>query len=99
MLAPSAIFVTVNLVYLGVARVRQKLMDIVLIPGAVALGTLTLSYVLIPPLDLLGPAVAWLVSNGRGGYRCATQISEISQVEGGFRSLIDDANLLGPIWS
>ena len=64
MLAPSAIFVTVNLVYLGVARVRQKLMDIVLIPGAVALGTLTLSYVLIPPLDLVGPAVAWLVSNG-----------------------------------
>jgi O-antigen/teichoic acid export membrane protein len=62
-LAPSAIPVSVNLVYLGIARVKKRLKDIVLVAAAVALGTLGLSYALTPHLGVLGPGVAWLAAH------------------------------------
>jgi len=62
-LAPSAIPVSVNLVYLGTARVKKRLKDVVLVAAAVALSTLGLSYVLIPHLGVLGPGVGWLVAH------------------------------------
>lgn len=53
-LAPSAIPVSVNLVYLGIAKVKKSLKDIILVAAAVALGTLGLSYVLVPHLGYPG---------------------------------------------
>ena len=61
-LAPSALPVAVNVVYLGIARVRKRLRDVVLLTGATAVGTLALGSALIPPLGILGPAVGWLIS-------------------------------------
>jgi O-antigen/teichoic acid export membrane protein len=62
-LAPSAIPVSVNLVYLGIAQVKKRLKDIVLVAAAVAAGTLGLSYALIPHMGVLGPGVGWLVTH------------------------------------
>jgi O-antigen/teichoic acid export membrane protein len=62
-LAPSAVPVSINLVYLGIARVKKRLKDIVLVAAAVAVGTLGLSYALIPHLGILSPGVGWLVAH------------------------------------
>ena len=62
-LAPSAIPVSVNLVYLGIARVKKRLKDVVVVAAAVAAGTLGLSYALIPHLGILSPGVGWLASH------------------------------------
>jgi len=62
-LAPSAIPVSINLIYLGIARVKKRLKDVVLVAAAVAAGTLGLSYALIPHLGVLGPGVGWLISH------------------------------------
>ena len=61
-LAPSALPLSLNVVYLGIARVRKRLKDIILLAAAVALATLGLSYALIAHLGILGPGVAWLAS-------------------------------------
>ena len=62
-LSPSAIPMAVNVVYIGIARVRKRLKDIILLSAGVALGTLSLSYLLIPPLGIMGPGIGWLASN------------------------------------
>jgi O-antigen/teichoic acid export membrane protein len=59
----STLPTSVNLLYLGVARVRKQLRNIILVSAAMALLTLALSYALIPFLGLVGPGVAWLTSN------------------------------------
>src|SRR5205085_2832990 len=58
--ATSALPVAVNATYLGIAQVQHRLKPLVLVPAAIAVGTLVLSYVLARPLGILGPAVAWL---------------------------------------
>lgn len=58
----SALPLTVNVVYLTIARVRKRLNSLIKASAAVALGTLTLSYLLIPTMGILGPGIAWLVS-------------------------------------
>jgi O-antigen/teichoic acid export membrane protein len=62
-LAPSAIPVSINLVYLGIVRVKKKLKDIILVAAAAAVGTLGLSYILIPHVGILGPGVSWLAAH------------------------------------
>jgi len=62
-LVPSTIPVSVNLVYLGIAQVKKKLSDIVFVAAAVAVGTLGLSYALVPHLGILSPGVGWLVAH------------------------------------
>ena len=58
----AAVPVAVNLLYIGISRVRKRLRGVVLVSGGVAVGTLGLSYLLIPSLGTVGPAVGWLVS-------------------------------------
>jgi len=62
-LAPSAIPLSINSVYLGIARVKEKQKNIVLVGAAVALGTLGLSYAFISHLGILSPAIGWLVTH------------------------------------
>lgn len=61
-LVPSALPMSVNVLYLGVARVLKRLKDIALVAGCIAVGTLTLSYFLLPHLGISGAAVAWLTA-------------------------------------
>lgn len=62
LLAPAALPASINLLYLGVARVEKKLKTIILVTGATAFGTLVLSYFLLPHLGILGAGVGWLAS-------------------------------------
>ena len=62
-LAPSAIPVAVNLIYMGVARVKKRLRDMVLLPILITAVTLSLGYWLIPLWGINAPGVAWLCAN------------------------------------
>ena len=62
-LSISAIPLAVNVIYLGIARVRSQLKEIILLSVGVAIGSLTLSYVLIPSFGIMGPGIGWLTSN------------------------------------
>jgi O-antigen/teichoic acid export membrane protein len=62
--ATSALPTTVTAIYLGIAQVQHRLKRLVLVPAAMAVGTLVLSYALARPLGILGPAVAWTVMHG-----------------------------------
>jgi O-antigen/teichoic acid export membrane protein len=53
---------SINAVYLGIARVRKNLRQIIVITFAIAFIDLVLSYFLIPHLGLMGIAAAWLLS-------------------------------------
>jgi O-antigen/teichoic acid export membrane protein len=52
-----------NLLYLGAARVERRFKDIILVASSVAIGTLGLSYILLPWLGILGTGLAWLASH------------------------------------
>ena len=56
----SAVPVSACLLYLGVARVQKKLRFVELLFGGVAIGTMTLSYVLVPKMGIIGTGVSWL---------------------------------------
>ena len=60
-LAPSSLAVGVNVVYLAIARVEDRLKDILLLSAAVSGGTLLLSYLLVDPLGIIGAGLAWLI--------------------------------------
>ncbi|OGO03663.1 MAG: hypothetical protein A2Y91_04995 [Chloroflexi bacterium RBG_13_54_8] len=60
----SAIPVSICLLYLGVARVQKKLRFVVLLFAGVAIGTMTLSYVLVPRMGIMGAGVSWLGMSG-----------------------------------
>ena len=53
---------SINLLYLGLARVEERLKSLILITGVIALGTLVLSYILLPHLGILGVGVSWLAT-------------------------------------
>ncbi|MFQ5838969.1 MAG: lipopolysaccharide biosynthesis protein [Thermoplasmata archaeon] len=63
-LAVSGIFVAANGLFLSVARVKKWVKAIIVLMAYVALGTIVLSYFLIPILGLEGAGVAWLIANG-----------------------------------
>ena len=62
-LAPSVVPLSLNLLYLAIARVRKRLGEVILITGALTVGILGLSYVLLPRLGIKGVGVACLVSH------------------------------------
>ena len=62
LLVPAALPASINLLYLGVARVEKRLKNVLLVTAAVALGTLIPSYLLLPHLNILGVGVAWLAA-------------------------------------
>ncbi|MFC1950547.1 lipopolysaccharide biosynthesis protein [Chloroflexota bacterium] len=63
LLAISALPLSTNLIYVGIARVRKRRRDIILIFATVAIGTLALSYLLLPHLGIFGVGVSWLASH------------------------------------
>ncbi len=53
-----------NLIYsvcIGLLRVRMRVAELVLVQGAVCVGVLGLSWLLLPPLGVTGVGVAWLM--------------------------------------
>lgn len=62
LIAISSIPVAVNTIYLGIARAQRRLITLLLVPAAMAVGVLVLTNLLTGPLLLLGPATAWLVT-------------------------------------
>ena len=64
LLAVSAIFVAVNVLFVSVARVMKWVRAVVALWAYVALGTIALSFLLLPELGLEGVGYAWLITNG-----------------------------------
>jgi O-antigen/teichoic acid export membrane protein len=62
--ATSALPTIVTAIYLGIAQVQHRLKPLVLVPAAMAVGTLVLSDALAKPLGILGPAVGWTAMHG-----------------------------------
>jgi O-antigen/teichoic acid export membrane protein len=62
LLALAALPASINLVYLGILRVERKLIKIIVITGVAGVGTLALSYLLLPQLNILGVGAAWLAT-------------------------------------
>lgn len=62
-LAVGMLPASLNFLYLSVVRVERKLKDIMLMSVSVALGTLILSYILIPHLGILGAGAGWLTTH------------------------------------
>ncbi len=60
----SAIFVTVNGLFIAVARVMKWVRAIIALWAYVATGTIVLSYLLFPLYGLVGVGYAWLLANG-----------------------------------
>lgn len=63
LLVPASIPLAINIVYLGIARVRGELRNIVLLSAGMAVGTFALGYPLLTTKGIIGPAISWLVSN------------------------------------
>lgn len=62
-LAVAMLPASLNFLYLSVVRVEKKLKDIILVAVSVALGTLILSYILVPHLGIFGAGVGWLTTH------------------------------------
>lgn len=61
LLVLAALPASLNLLYLGVARVEKRLKSILSVTGVIAAIALVLSYILLPHLGILGAGVGWLV--------------------------------------
>jgi len=61
-LAAAIVPATFNLLYLGKIRVQKKLKEIIAITAAMNLGTLLLSYFLMPHMGIIGVGAGWLAS-------------------------------------
>ncbi len=62
LLALAALPASLNLLYLGIARVEKKLRSLLLVTGVIAAATLALSYIILPYLGILGIGVSWLAT-------------------------------------
>ena len=62
-LALASLPASINFLYLGLVRVEGRLKSLVLVAGIMAIGTLVLSYVLLPHLETFGVGVGWLATN------------------------------------
>ncbi len=63
-LAISAIFVTVNGLFIAVARVMKWVRAIIALWAFIATGTIALAFVLLPLYGLVGVGYGWLIANG-----------------------------------
>lgn len=61
-IAISALPFAVNAIYLGVVRVEKKQLAIITVPGALCILTLSLAYMLVPHLGILGAGVGFLAA-------------------------------------
>jgi O-antigen/teichoic acid export membrane protein len=61
-LAVSALPLSINYIYFGVKRVQIKLRVIAALSAVVSIGTLGLSYILLPRMGIEGVGVAWIAS-------------------------------------
>lgn len=60
LLSPSVLPLSLNIIYLAVARVRKSLGEVVAVTSAIVVSTLGLSYILLPSLGILAPGAGWL---------------------------------------
>lgn len=81
-LIPSALPVSVNYLYLGVARVQGKLRDVVLVPGCMAAGTLALGVILMPRTGISGVGIAWLAAQSLVALALTPEIYKILRGSG-----------------
>lgn len=63
-LGVSSVFVAINGVFFSVARVKKWVRAIIALMAYITLGTLALSYWLIPMYGLEATGIAWLAANG-----------------------------------
>lgn len=61
-LALASLPASINFLYLGLARVEEKLKSLILVTGIIALVTLVLSYILLPYFGILGAGISWLAT-------------------------------------
>jgi O-antigen/teichoic acid export membrane protein len=77
----SALPLAVNMVYIGVAKVKKSLMNIILLSAGIALGSLVLGYLLIPPFGIMGPGIGYLVANTLAALIALTSIVKLLRAE------------------
>ena len=58
--ALSAFPLSINQIYFGMRRVKKEMRSVVLLTAFIAVVTLTLSYILLPGIGIIGAGVAWL---------------------------------------
>ncbi len=63
-LAASAFFVAVNVLYVTVLRVRKRMRPVIAIYAGTTLGALALSVLFMPQIGLLGAALAFAIAHG-----------------------------------
>lgn len=63
-LAASALPLSINYIYFGVKRVQKKMKNVIWLSALIAVGTLGLSWVLLPRMGILGVGIASLISQG-----------------------------------
>jgi O-antigen/teichoic acid export membrane protein len=61
--ALSSLPMSVNYLYLSVARIQKRLKSILLISSSIAVSIFTLSFILMPHLGILGIGFGWLASH------------------------------------
>ena len=60
LLALSAFPVSLNYIYFSIKRIEMRMRSVIGLTAFIAVGTLALSYVLLPQIGILGAGVAWL---------------------------------------
>lgn len=60
----STLPLAINTIYLYMKRVEKKLAVLIVVTAFLAVGTLALSYMLMPRMGITGIGIAWLVSQG-----------------------------------
>jgi O-antigen/teichoic acid export membrane protein len=58
----SAVPMSINCTYFVIERVRMKLRNVVVMSASIAVGTLGLSWFLLPHIGIVGAGIAWLSS-------------------------------------
>ncbi len=80
LLVAAALPASINLLYIGTARVQKRFRDILLVTGCVAIGTLIPSYFLLPHLGILGAGVAWLATHSLIATALITKLRKENQI-------------------
>lgn len=60
LLVPAIVPLSLNVLYMAVAKVRKRMGEVIIISAVISAVTLTLAYVMISRLGILGAGAAWL---------------------------------------
>jgi O-antigen/teichoic acid export membrane protein len=60
----AAIPVAINSLFITIRRIQKKIDVVIWVGASIAIGTLTLSYLLLGQMGLVGIGLAWLISQG-----------------------------------